>query len=352
MKVLVSGGGGYLGSVLVRQLIERGHGVVVLDRFFWGMEPLKGLPIEFHHGDIRDWKDKWLTGIDAVCHLAGLSNDPCSEFDPQANWEMNAVASERLALACQEKGIRRITFASSASIYDAHDMGDGSPVLRHEDDPVSPRGAYSTSKYHAEKALLEVGATILRQGTVYGYSHRMRVDLVCNTFVRDALLGRSLTLHSGGSMWRPLVDVEDCARAHIEVLEAPFSKVGGEVFNVVGGNHQIRELAGIIAGAFAVFYGGNRHVGIEYSGASPAIVRNYRISGEKIEKAIGFSTKGSVFGSATDMLERLSTWSVEELLAPQYQNIRWMKLLEGIYADQRGFDRIGVFGSECVGAAA
>jgi nucleoside-diphosphate-sugar epimerase len=171
MHVLVTGGGGYIGLELCRQLLERGDRVRVVDRLFFGSGPLERLRdesdgmLEYVHGDVRDWQDAWLEGIDGVSHLAGLSNDPTAEYNPDANWQMNAIATERLAEACKRLGVTRFVFGSSASVYD----GIG-PGMFDEQTPVTPRGAYSISKKYAEEALQRLtdgrfAPTILRQGT-------------------------------------------------------------------------------------------------------------------------------------------------------------------------------------------
>src|SRR5579875_103178 len=201
--ILVTGGGGYLGTVLATQLVERGYQVRILDRFYWGYEPLQHIlgKVELITGDVRSMDAQILDGIDGVVHLAGLSNDPTAEYNPEANWQMNAIATERLADLCLRQGIRRITYGSSCSIYDGLLSDD--PF--DETAPVKPRGAYSTSKFYGEEVLLDRVAlglepVVLRQGTVFGPSTRMRFDLVVNTFVKDALTSGKLFLHGGGWM--------------------------------------------------------------------------------------------------------------------------------------------------------
>jgi nucleoside-diphosphate-sugar epimerase len=196
MRVLVTGGAGYIGAVLCRQLSEAGHEVVVLDRLFWGRKPLAGLDVRIVPGDVRDFEARWLEGVEAVCHLGGLSNDPTAEYNVEANWQMNALGTERLVAACKARGIERFTYASSASIYDRESSSrelSRSPLMCDETTVVEPRGAYSISKKHAEDAILHAvgdgfAPVIFRQGTVYGYSPRMRFDLVVNTFIKDAVV--------------------------------------------------------------------------------------------------------------------------------------------------------------------
>jgi nucleoside-diphosphate-sugar epimerase len=342
MHVLITGGGGYIGLELCRQLLERGDRVRVVDRFFFGMEPLNRLAeanpglIEAITGDVREWDDTWLDGIDAVSHLAGLSNDPTAEYNPDANWQMNAVATERLGAACKRAGVRRLAFGSSASVYDG--LGPG---MFDEATPVEPRGAYSISKRYGEEALLALAdadfcPTILRQGTVYGYSTRMRFDLVVNTFVRDAIVRQKLFLHGGGWQWRPLVDISDVARAHIAVFNAPLETVGGEIFNVMQENYQVRQLAMLVAGSLLLL---GRTIKLE-DAPLPSIVRDYRMSNLKLTQRLGFTPAVTVLESIDDMLKKLPIDNLAFLTDPRYNNIAWMTMLEETHAVQRGFASI------------
>ena len=197
---------------------------------------------------MRDIPASALDGVDGVIHLAGLSNDPTAEYDPQANWQMNAIATESLGRACVERGIERFVFASSCSLY------DGLPPGMHDERRRSGRGGLRDLEALRRGAAAGAGRyglcpVILRNGTVYGWSPRMRFDLVVNTFVKDALLTGALKLHGGGWMWRPLVDVKDVADAMIAAYEAPADLVRGEIFNVLHSNYQIRELAMLVAGS-------------------------------------------------------------------------------------------------------
>ena len=173
---------------------------------------------------------------------------------------MNTAATDALVHACKRHGIRRFTFASSASIYDRESSSSDerrSPIMCDEETAVEPRGAYSTSKRRAEELILAqaddaFAPAIFRQGTVYGYSPRMRFDLVVNTFVKDALLNGRLMLHGGGWMWRPLVDVRDVARVHVMALTAPLDAIRGHIFNVLEENYQVRQLAMLVTGSLAI----------------------------------------------------------------------------------------------------
>jgi nucleoside-diphosphate-sugar epimerase len=325
LSVLVTGGAGYIGSVLVPKLIDRGYRVRVLDRLDWGEAPLASVEgrYELVEGDIREIPEGVLDGVDAVIHLAGLSNDPTAEYDPEANWQINAVGTESLARACVERGIERLVFASSCSLYDGLQPG-----MHDETAPVGPRGAYSESKLHGEKVLRDlIGEglcpVILRNGTVFGRSPRMRYDLVVNTFVKDALVNGKLSLHGGGWMWRPLVDVEDCADAMIRVLEAPAEVVKGEVFNVLHANYQIRELAFLVTGSMQLL---GKTVTLEET-PMPKFRRDYECSNAKLSVRLGFAPARSVVQSVAEMLAELGDVDRDSLSDPRYYNIRWLEQL-------------------------
>jgi nucleoside-diphosphate-sugar epimerase len=327
-RILVAGGAGYIGCVLVPRLLDRGYRVRVLDRLYFGEDPLSAFRdrIELVVADVRDIPASALDDVDGVINLAGLSNDPTAEFNPEANWQMNAIATENLGRECLYRGIERYIFASSCSLY------DGLPPGMHaEDATVRPRAAYATSKRYGEERLLELAeeglcAVILRNGTVYGWSPRMRFDLVVNTFVKDALLNGTLRLHGGGWMWRPLVDVGDCADAMIACYEAPAETVRGQTFNVVHSNYQIRELAMIVAGSVQLR---GRRVLLEEAPA-PELTRNYECANAKLSTTLGFITRRSVLEAVSDILARVDPDDRVYLTDPRGYNIRWLELLEEV----------------------
>ncbi len=326
--ILVAGGAGYIGSILVPKLIDRGYRVRVLDRLFFGEHSLASVldQIDLLVADTRDVPEYALDGIHGVINLSGLSNDPTAEFNPEANWQMNAIATETLAHACLERGIDRYVFASSCSLY------DGLPPGMHaEDADIQPRAAYATSKRYGEEKLIKLAdeglcPVILRNGTVYGWSPRMRFDLVVNTFVKDALLSGSLKLHGGGWMWRPLVDICDCADAMIAAYEAPAEKVHGEIFNVVHSNYQIRELAMIVAGSVQLT---GRSVQLEEVPA-PQLNRDYECANAKLSTTLGFIPRRSVLEAVSDLLARVDGENLASLTDPRCYNIRWLELLHDV----------------------
>jgi nucleoside-diphosphate-sugar epimerase len=327
-RILVTGGAGYIGCVLVERLLDRGYQVRVLDRLYWGEQTLAHVRdrIELVVGDVRDIPAAVWDGVDGVIHLAGLSNDPTAEFDPEANWQMNAVATAAIGRECVGHGIERLVFASSCSLYDGLQAG-----MLDEQSPIEPRGAYAESKRYAEEHLLELAGeglcpVILRNGTVYGHSPRMRFDLVVNTFVKDALVGGRLHLHGGGWMWRPLVDVRDVSDAMIAAFEAPAELVRAETFNVLHSNYQIRELAMLVAGSVQLL---GRNVTLDEV-AAPPLVRNYECSNAKLARVLGFIPTHSVVEAVADLLERLDMRDPAALTDPRFYNIRWLELLSEV----------------------
>jgi nucleoside-diphosphate-sugar epimerase len=236
---------------------------------------------------------------------------------------MNALATETLARMCLDRGIERFVFASSCSLYDGLPPG-----IHDERAAIRPRAAYATSKAYAEERLIEMAdeglvPVLLRNGTVYGYSPRMRFDLVVNTFVKDALLNGRLELHGGGWMWRPLVDVRDVADAMIAAYEAPAELVRGEIFNVLHSNYQIRELAMLVAGS--VQLSGRR---IELTEVpAPRLTRDYECANAKLYSTLGFIPRRSVLEAVTDLLALIDPVDRTSLTDPRAYNIRWLELL-------------------------
>ncbi|MBK8559999.1 NAD(P)-dependent oxidoreductase [Candidatus Amarobacter glycogenicus] len=329
MRILVTGGAGYIGSVLVPKLLERGHEVRVVDRMFWGLPHYAQLPgVELVNADVRRLPEGVFEGIDAVDHLAGFSNDPTAEFSPEANWQMNAVATDSIAELCRAAGVKRLVFGSSCSLYDG---AAGSEELLDEAAAIAPLGAYATSKHYSEEALLRRSSSdfepvILRQATVFGLSARMRLDLVVNAFVKDALVRQRLILHGGGRMWRPLIAVNDLAAAHAACLEAPSELVAGETFNAVGSNYQVRELAEVVANALIKL---GKPVALE-DGPLPKIVRNYRCSGEKLRKRLDLKLETTPAIAVNELVAQYGKTPIEQLGHPRYYNIAWMELLEQV----------------------
>ena len=250
MKVLLTGHKGYIGTRLLPLLLDREHEVTGFDSDIFRACTYTGelVSIPEISGDIRNISSEELSGFDAIIHLAGLSNDPLGDYNPLLTEEINEKASIRLAELARKAAVSRFIFASSCSNYGA--SGDS---FLNEQAPFNPVTPYGRSKVNVEKAVSRMAnkdftPTFLRASTAYGLSPRIRFDLVLNNLTAWAYTTGEIYLKSDGSPWRPIVHVEDIARAYIAVLEAPRENVHLEAFNVgsTTENYQIRELAEIV----------------------------------------------------------------------------------------------------------
>ena len=330
-KVLVIGGGGYVGCILVEELLAKGYSVRILDRLFFGRQPAEEFldRVELIVDDMRNFDESHVADCSAVINIGGLSNDPTAEFNPEANEELNTYASVRVAEVAKRVGVSRLLFASTCSIYDRGVGEETRDVLLDEKADVAPRAAYATSKLAAEGPILamaddDFAPVVFRKGTIFGFSPRMRYDLVVNTFVKDALATGRITIHYGGAMWRPLIDIKDVARAYVTGLEADADQIRGEVFNLTAGNFRISELALHVQKAL-------RGVGIDVEldvDLSYRLVRSYRVSGEKILRTLGFQPRVTVEESVLHMVDEIRAHGYTDFSHPRYYNIEWMKLLE------------------------
>lgn len=279
MKVLVTGHRGYIGSVLTPMLLERGHDVVGLDSdlfractFAGALPVVPMLDIDIRDVVIETLDTEQLGGLDAIVHLAGLSNDPLGDYRPELTDEINCKASINLARLAKRAGISRFLFASSCSNYGA--AGDAFLNETSSFNPVTP---YGQSKVDVELAVAPLAdetfsPTFLRASTAYGLSPRIRFDLVVNNLTAWAFTTGEVHLKSDGKAWRPIVHVEDIARAYVAVLEADRRDVHNEAFNVgqTTENYQVREIAEFVRNVVP----GSR-IGFAESAGSDK--RNYRV---------------------------------------------------------------------------
>jgi len=325
MQLLVTGGAGYIGTRLVPALLKAGHKVRVLDKLLFGNEGLESCceQIEVVVDDIRTVGADVFDGIDTVIHLAGLSNDPTAEFNPDANKSINAEGTIRLARLAKERGVSRFVFASSCSIYYTLNP-DGK--VKTEDSPVEPQAPYSWSKRQAELGLLELAdrkfcPVALRKGTVYGQAPRMRYDLVVNTFTRDAFAKRRLTIHAGGRMWRPMLHIDDAVDAYMVALNAPDHLVHGRIFNVLSDNYEVIKLAHEVRRALE----GHKGIRLDLDVQQVGVSRSYCVDGMRFREVVGFEPKHSVGLAVDEMWDHLETGI--EFDNPIYYNIRWLELL-------------------------
>lgn len=250
MKVLLTGSQGYIGTVLAPMLMERDHQVTGIDSDLYERCTFNGKLVELPviNEDIRDVTLDDLQGFEAIIHLAGLSNDPLGDYDPSLTYEINEQASVNLAEMAKKVGISRFIFASSCSNY-----GAGGSDFLNENAPFNPVTPYGRAKVGVEQQLQlladeEFSPTYLRASTAYGMSPRLRFDLVANNLTAWAFTTGQVYLKSDGSPWRPIVHVEDIARAYIAALEAPRETVHNEAYNVgmTTENYQIKEIADIV----------------------------------------------------------------------------------------------------------
>lgn len=325
MRVLVSGACGYIGCHAVKQLISAGHTVIPLDKMFFpaGVRYVQSLGLSVIEADIRDFDLKQAPEFDAVLHLAGLSNDPSSRWNPSANDEMNRVATKRLCEQAAAVGCQRFIFASSASVY-----GFNQTPKLDETAPLNPCSYYAESKAIAEEYVLEIGGTVLRQATVMGFSPRHRNDLVVNTVVLSALNTGRIIVNAGGEACRPLVEVRDLAETYVRLLDAPLKEVSGEIFNV---NHRRSSDAVIEGYAIASLALWIKHLLEQNYGVKADVVGNWE------------ATEGRSYDMTCRKLRRVLDWepglgvsaAVDSIMAHRTElkhydqnNIEWLKALE------------------------
>jgi len=252
-KVIVTGHNGYIGVHLVKILSKSGYDVLGIDTEYFGeecefFEP--GIHINELRKDIRYIEEKDIEGAYAICHLAGLSNDPMGELNPELTFEINYKASVRLAQLAKKVGVDRFVFSSSCSMYG---IAGGENAL-DETASFNPITAYAKSKVYTERDLLplndkQFSVTFLRNSTAYGVSPKLRLDLVVNNLVGWAVTEKQIRIMSDGTPWRPLIHCEDIAKAFVAVIEAPVERVNGVAFNTGrnGENYQVRDIAELVS---------------------------------------------------------------------------------------------------------
>lgn len=325
--VLVTGGAGYIGSVLVPELLKKGYRVKILDNLIFTDRFLNGTTAEIFKNDVREINDSILKNVDAIIHLAGFSTEPTAQYDPRLTDYVNHIATESLALAAKKNGIERFIYASTASVYFTFNT-PLEPPLYKENDQVNPISSYSITKRCSEQALLEMtdGAfqpTIFRKGTVYGFSPRMRYDLVFNSLTKDAYTKGLLTVDAGGEIWRPMIDIKDLVNIYTQCLELPVSKVGGKIFNVSDENWKIGDLALLIKDFAKSNFGKTIALDIKPYG----ITRNYKMDNTSFVNTFGFKKGRNMEDTFKEIWEHLENDSFHKDTAqPIFYNDKWYQL--------------------------
>src|SRR6201997_3530914 len=310
MKLLIAGGAGYLGSVLIPGFLERGYKVDVVDLFWFGNHLPRQVGIL--NKDIFQLTTEDLEPYEQVIFLAGLSNDPMAEYSPSKNFVFNAAAPAYLAYIAKIAKVKRYIYASSCSIY-----GYTENELYDETRSVSSSFPYGISKPQGEQAVTQMiddsfSVISLRQGTISGYSPRMRLDLIVNTMFKNGVRNREITVNNP-SIWRPILSIEDATNAYIRAIEAS-DRISG-IFNVASGNYTVGEVGDLVKMAIEERLGISVRLTIHHK----KDFRNYKVSIQKAENTLSFHPNHSVkciVKNLIDYMDRFQDWD-----NPQYYNI-------------------------------
>ncbi len=308
-RVLVSGGGGYIGSVLCDELLNQGYNVICLDRFFFGKEPIQQLLLnpnfKIIQTDVRLVKYDLLKDVDIVLDLAGISNDPSVDLDPNLSEDINLRGTLNLSKEARLAGVKRYIYPSSCSIY-----GTGVNDALTETSPLNPVSLYAKLKLQTEKELLKLSSqdfcvTFLRNATVYGYSPRMRFDLIVNIMTMNAIMKHKIYVLGGGKQWRPIVHVKDVAKAFLLTMNSPIEKINGEAFNVGTNeqNYQVIQVANIVCDVLP-----NTQVEVIPDDADK---RNYNVCFDKIQNVLGFKVTHTLYDGIAEIKQALHSSMVD-----------------------------------------
>lgn len=325
-NVLVTGGGGYVGAVLIPKLLEHGYAVRVLDLFIYGehvFDNVKENPnLELYKGDIRDQSllRKILPGCDAVIHLACISNDPSFELNPELGKSINFDAFAPLVDISKESGVKRFIYASSSSVYGIKEEKNVT-----EDLPLLPLTDYSKYKAMCEEVLLKKRAPgfvtlILRPSTVCGYSPRLRLDLTVNILTNLAVNNRKISVF-GGQQMRPNIHINDMVSTYLKSLEWPDEAIDGEIYNVGFENFTVAEIAEKVRSVVGP--------DIDIVTTPSDDNRSYHTSSEKIKRELGFSAQHSVEEAIQDLVAAFQAGKIPNSMKDiKYYNIKTMQNLE------------------------
>lgn len=316
MKILVAGGAGYVGSVLVPQLIERDYNVDVVDLMWFGNYLPDGIKVI--KKEIMDLQEKDLEQYEQVIFIAGLSNDPMAEYSPAGNFIDNAALPAYLCYVAKRAGVKRLIYGCSCSVY-----GYSVDALCDESAHATSNYPYGISKLQGEFACLRLHdnkfSTIsLRKGTISGYSPRMRLDLIINTMFKAAVTEKAITINNP-SIWRPILDIRDAAAAYIRALEADYSISG--IFNVAGGNYTVGEVADYVREGVRDYLGINAKLNIKHV----QDFRNYKVSTEKAHNVLSFNARHNIKDTVKYLTDNMDKF--KDMDNPKYYNIQVFKEL-------------------------
>ena len=316
MKILVAGGAGYIGSQLIPVLLEHGYETDVVDLLWFGNH----LPenVNVIQKDLFNCKKEDLELYDQVLFLAGLSNDPMAEFGPSMNFIFNAALPSYLAFIAKKAGVSRFIYASSCSVY-----GYTVNELYNEESPVTCGYPYGISKLQGERGVLQLqdedfSVIALRQGTVCGFSPRMRLDLIVNTMFKFAVTERKITVNNP-SIWRPILDIRDAATAYLRAIQADYSLSG--VYNVASGNYTVGQVGDVVKYEVEKLIGGRIEVVIK----EMKDFRNYKVTIDKAKTHLGFQPQYVIKNIVDDLYEHKAYF--EDYDNDQFYNIRVFKKL-------------------------
>lgn len=337
--VLVTGSNGYIGSLLTPILKKEGYGVIGLDAAYFDdpeciFKPVMdgaGLMVKFIKKDVRNITAEDLLGVDAICHLAALSNDPMGALNPELTFEINLRASEKLAALAKSAGVQRFIFSSSCSVYGA--MGDGQEIT--EETATDPKTAYAISKVEFEKSLLKLAddnfcPIVMRNATAYGSSPKFRADLVLNNFAANAFDAGEIKILSDGTPWRPLIHAEDIARIFATFLKAPAQKVCGQIVNCGQNeeNFQVKDIAAAVQIAMP-------NVKISFAAKADKDSRTYKVNFDKLKKILpDFQFKWNLKKAAVELCKDFETHGLPKKVLEQRNFIR-LKQMQHLLENKR-----------------
>jgi nucleoside-diphosphate-sugar epimerase len=330
-RILITGAAGYIGTDLIRSFLNQNFEVVAVDRFYFGLEAIdefRNNPLfSYKKMDVRQLASVDFDGVNVVCDLVALSNDPAGDLNPELTEEINFKSRVRTAELAKSAGVEKYILSSTCSVY-----GTGPNLLLTETSKLDPLTQYSKSARAAEIETLKLkssdfSVTIIRNATVFGISNRMRFDLVLNLMVLTAFETNKIFITGGGNQWRPLVHVNDISRAIIEIVNADSSKINGEIFNIGCDNFKISTLAYKVRDSL------DKNIEVIVV-PDDADKRNYNVSFEKFKEVFSFETKWQLEDGIFEIYDGLVNGLISR--SEKTSTVNWYKKLldvQDLYED-------------------